>query len=88
MPPARFTERTADLSAIQRGGRVMLAWPVPTLAGKESDRNYVARVDIFRLNEKRDQEPVLDPDDFEDKALVVGFLDRAQIEAQVKRRWR
>jgi fibronectin type 3 domain-containing protein len=84
VPPARFTERTADLSAIQRGGRVMLAWPVPTLAGKESDRGYVARVDIFRLNEKRDQEPVLDPDDFEDKALVVGFLDRAQIEAQVK----
>ena len=84
VPPTRFTERTADLSAIQRGGRVMLAWPVPTLAGKESDRNYVARVDIFRLNEKRDQEPVLDPDDFEEKAQVIGFLDRAQIEAQVK----
>ncbi|MEN3332938.1 MAG: hypothetical protein V7641_2303 [Blastocatellia bacterium] len=84
VPPARFTERTADLSAIQRGGRVMLAWPVPALTGKEGNRNYIARVDIFRLKESRDQEPVLDPDDFEEKAQVIGFLDRAQIEAQVK----
>jgi hypothetical protein len=84
VPPTRFTERTADLSAIQRGGRVMLAWPAPTLAAKESDRSYIARVEVFRLREQRDQEPVLDPDDFEDNAQVVGFLDRAQIEAQVK----
>jgi len=84
VPPARFTERTADLSAIQRGGKVMLSWPVPSLAGKEGDRNYIARVEVFRVREQRDQEPLLDADDFEAKAQVVGFLDRTQIEAQVK----
>lgn len=80
----RFTERTADLSAIQRGGRILLSWPAPSLTSKENDRNYIARADIFRLRERRDQEPVLEVDDFEEKAQVVGFLDRSQIEAQVK----
>ena len=84
VPPARFTERTADLSAIQRGGKVMLSWPAPRLTAKESDRSYIARVDIFRLTERRDQEPILDPDDFQDHAQVIFSLDRAQIEAQVK----
>ena len=84
VPPARFTERTADLSAIQRGNKVMLSWPAPSLSAKESQRNYIARADIFRLTETRDQLPVLDPDDFEEQAQVVYSLDRAQIEAQVK----
>lgn len=83
VPPARFTERTADLSAIQRGGKVMLGWPAPRLVAKEADRNYIAGVEIFRLTETRDQLPVLDPDEFEEKAQKVGYLDRAQIEAQV-----
>lgn len=83
--PARFTERTADLAAIQRGGKVMLTWPAPRLVGKAEDRNYIARADIFRLKESRDQEPVLDPDDFAESADIVGYLDRAQIEEMVKR---
>src|ERR1043165_9949069 len=84
VPPARFTERTADLSAIQRGGKVMLSWPAPRLVAKETDRSYIARVDIFRLTERRDQEPILDPDEFQDHAQVICSLDRAQIEAMVK----
>lgn len=62
----------------------MLSWPAPQLGNKETDRGYVARAEIFRLTESRDQLPVLDPDEFEDKALNVGFLDRATIEALVK----
>jgi hypothetical protein len=41
-------------------------------------------VDIYRLTERRDQEPVLDPDDFEETAQVIGFLERAAIEDQSK----
>src|SRR5690349_17722176 len=84
VPPARFTERTADLSAIQRGSKIMLSWPAPRLAAKETDRSYVARVDIFRLTEQRDQEPILDPDEFQDHAQIIKQLDRAEIEALVK----
>lgn len=82
--PARFTIRAADLAGIQRGSLVLLTWPPPRLVEKESDRNYIAKVEIFRLNERRDQDPVLDPDDYEDAAQPVGVLDRAQIEAQIK----
>ncbi len=61
----------------------MLSWPAPSLVKDESSRFYISRVDIFRLTERRDQEPVLDPDDFEATAELVGFLDRAMIETQV-----
>src|SRR5262249_7818124 len=41
-------------------------------------------VDIYRLTESRNQEPVLDLEDFADTAQVVAVLDRATIEAQAK----
>jgi hypothetical protein len=56
------------------------------LVQDESSRSYVSRVDIYRLTELREQEPVLDPDDFEESAQVIGFMDRAAIEAQSKER--
>jgi hypothetical protein len=46
--------------------------------------SYVARVEIYRLAERRDQEPVLDPDDYEQTAQVIGVLDRTTIETQAK----
>lgn len=84
VPPSRLTERTSNLTAIQRGASILLSWPAPTLVQNESSRFYISRVDVYRLIERRDQEPVLDPDDYEDTAQVIGFLDRAAIEAQVK----
>jgi hypothetical protein len=82
--PSRLSERTADLTAIQRGASILLSWPSPALVQDESSRFYISRVEIYRLTERRDQEPVLDPDDYAETAHVVGFMDRAEIEAQVK----
>jgi hypothetical protein len=82
--PARLTERTSELTAIQRGAGILLTWPSPTLVQEQSSRFYIARVDIYRLTERRDQEPVLDPDDFEATAKLIGFMERTGIEDQVK----
>lgn len=84
VPPARITVRTSDLSAIQRGGKVVLSWPAPPLGSNEDNRSYIARADVYRLDEQRDQDPVLDPDDYEELSQIIGYLDRATIEAQVK----
>lgn len=81
--PSRLSERTSDLAAIQRGSAILLSWPAPSLVKDEQSRFYISRVDIFRLTERRDQEPVLDPDDFEATAELIGFLDRNMIETQV-----
>ena len=80
--PSRLTERTAGLTAIQRGASILLTWPPPAMVQDESSRSYISRVDIYRLTEQRDQEPVLDPEDFEETAQLIGFLDREAIEAQ------
>lgn len=85
VPPSRISERTSDLTAIQQGSMILLSWPSPSLVKNEESRFYISRVDIFRLTERRDQEPVLDPDDFEATAELIGFLDRAMIETQVNR---
>ena len=84
VPPSRITQRTTDLKAVQRGSAVVLSWPSPTLVGAESSRDYIARVDVYRLRETKDQEPLLDPDDYEAAADLIGYLDRATIEALVK----
>lgn len=84
IPPARFTERTSELSAIQRGASVVLNWPAPPLNQKDSSRSYIARADIYRLTEQVGEEPVLDLDDYLQSARIIGFLDRATLEAQVK----
>jgi hypothetical protein len=83
IPPARLTERTAELAAIQRGSNILLSWPVPGLAKDEKNSSYIARVDIYRLTERRNQQPVLDAEDYEAEAQIIGFLDRATIEAQL-----
>lgn len=84
VPPTRLSERTAELAAIQRGSNILLTWPTPALIQNESSRSYIARVEIYRLVERRDQEPVLDPDDYQQNAQVIGVLDRSTIEAQAK----
>ena len=84
VPPSRLSERTAELTAIQRGSTILLTWPSPVLVQDESSRSYVSRVDIYRLVERRDQEPVLDPEDYEQSAQVIWVMDRATIEIQVK----
>jgi hypothetical protein len=84
VPPARLSERATELAAIQRGNEVILSWPSPALVGDKSSRSYIARVDIYRLDEIRAEEPVLDPDEYEESAQVIGYLDRAAIEAQIK----
>lgn len=84
VPPSRLSERTAELTAVQRGASILLSWPLPVLVHDESSRSFISRVDIYRLAERRDQEAVLDPDDYERTAQIVGVLDRAKIEDQAK----
>ncbi|MBI3654159.1 MAG: fibronectin type III domain-containing protein [Acidobacteria bacterium] len=83
IPPARLTERTSELSALQRGSKILLSWPAPALTKDDKSSSYVARVDIYRLVELRHQEPVLDVEDYENEAQIIGFLDRATIETQL-----
>jgi len=80
VPPARIRDRTTELSAIQRGPAVLLSWPAPALGNQESSASYIDRVNIYRLVERRDEEPVLDPDDYEETAELIGFIDRPTME--------
>jgi hypothetical protein len=82
--PLRFSERTSELTAVQRGNRILLTWPAPSLVQDQASRSYIARAEVYRLTERRDEEPVLDIDDYEEMAEAVGILDRAEIEAQIK----
>jgi hypothetical protein len=84
VPPSRIRERTGQLSALQRGNSVLISWPVPRLGTIESSTSYIDHVDIYRLNERRDQQPILDADDFKGLAYQIGYVDRRTLEEQVK----
>jgi hypothetical protein len=83
VPPHRIAERTADLLAVQRGATIVLSWPGPPLNQKESN-NRVDQVWVYRLVERRDQEPVLDREDYRLAAHIVGTMSRSDIESQLK----
>ena len=84
IPPARLSERTSELTAVQRGSTILISFPTPQLVQSQSSSSYIARVDIYRLVERRDQVPFLEAEDYEDEAEIIGFLDRATIEALAK----
>lgn len=82
VPPRRFSERTSQLQAVQKGSNIILSWPAPQLGAKDSSRQYIARAEIYRVAERRGEEQILDPDDFKELAELVGVIDRAKIETQ------
>jgi hypothetical protein len=84
VPPTRLSARTSQLEAVQRGAVILLSWPSPPLGGDESNTSYVNGVEIFRLSERRSEEPLLDTEDYQESAQVIGYLDRAAIEALAK----
>jgi fibronectin type 3 domain-containing protein len=69
---------------VQRGSTVVLSWPSPALGTQESSRDYIVRAEIYRLIEAREDEPVLDIDDYEETAEVIGYIDRATMEGLAK----
>lgn len=85
-PPSRITQRTVDLDAVQRGAEVVLLWTTPPLGQREGSSSYITRVEIYRVAEQPDEEPVLDLFEFEDRATVVGVLDRDDIQGQLEQR--
>jgi hypothetical protein len=87
-PPVHLNERTTSLEAMQRGSAVVLWWPSPPLNAKSYSRQYVDRIDIYKLIEHRDQEPTIDPDEYEDKAELVREYDRDEIVRQARERGR
>jgi len=83
VPPSRLTERTTELTAIQRGNVILLSWPAPTLVRNDASNSYIARVDIYRLTETRDEDAALDSEDYESLAQIIGYLDRPAIESKI-----
>jgi hypothetical protein len=63
---------------------VVLSWPAPTFAGQVGSKFYIARADIYRLTELRDQLPTLDPDDYEELSQLVKSIDRQTMESQAQ----
>jgi hypothetical protein len=84
VPPHHISERSSDLQAVQRGATIVLSWPGPPLNQKQSI-NTVDRAEVYRLEERRDQEPTLDREDYRNSAHEVGTLSRLDIEDQLTR---
>jgi hypothetical protein len=55
------------------------------MSQKESSVKYVDHADVYRLVERRDQEPVLDREDYRNSAHPIGMLNRQDIEIQLNK---
>ena len=63
----------------------MLTWPGPAPSKKEANDKSVETAYVYRLEERTDQEPVLDREDYRNSAHKVGTLNRQQIQAQLSK---
>ncbi|HEY6327982.1 MAG TPA: hypothetical protein VI756_01505 [Blastocatellia bacterium] len=83
-PPAHIMERTGQLQGMQRGSEIYLWWPPPSMIAKPYSKYYVDHVDIYKLMERRDQLPTVDPDEYLDSAELIKFYPREEIERQAR----
>jgi len=63
----------------------MLTWPGPAPNKKESADKSVETALVYRLEERTDQEPVLDREDYRNSAHPVASLTRQEIQAQLSK---
>jgi hypothetical protein len=63
----------------------LLTWPGPAPSKKEANDKSVETAYIFRLEERTDQEPVLDRQDYRNSARKVGSLSRQEIQAELSK---
>jgi len=63
----------------------LLTWPGPAPGKKEANDKSVDTAWIYRLEERTDQEPVLDRQDYRNSAHKVGQLTRQQIQAELSK---
>jgi hypothetical protein len=64
---------------------VVLTWPGPAQGKQEPADKSVYGAWVYRLVERRDQEPVLDRQDYRNAASQIYYLNRLQIQAQLSK---
>jgi hypothetical protein len=85
LPPLpRTVARPGAVSATQLGDVVRLAWQAPNLDLRESEPGSVARADVYRLTQPRDEPAVGFIDRFEEGAEIIGFLDYETLTRQLR----
>ena len=76
LPPLpRTVQKPGTLAATQIGDVARLLWRAPNLDLRPAEGSSVARADVYRLTQPRDERAVAFVDRFEEEAEIVGFLD-------------
>jgi hypothetical protein len=85
LPPiTRVAPRPSPLRAVQVGDLIRLSWSAPHLDLRSDEASSVRRADIYRLRQGRDVPPHTIPDEFEESANIVGFIDYDGLKAQLR----
>jgi len=82
-PLGRVPARPGQVGAVQVGPSIRLSWSAPHLDLRKGQDSAVRRADVYRLRQARDQSPITVPDEFEEAADIVGFLDRDELERRL-----
>src|SRR5215207_1929405 len=79
-PPVEgIPQRTALLSGVQRGNRVILNWPAPRRNASDVSVQSIRRVDVYRLAEAVDDPLPLTEEEFSARANLIGSVTPEQL---------
>jgi len=80
LPPIeRVPQRTQELSGVQRGNEVTLAWPAPLRNAPDTSVQSIRRVDVYRVAEKLNAPLPMTEDQFEARATLIGSVPYEEI---------
>ncbi len=75
VPPVERVSQKAEISAVQRGNRIILTWTTPARNAGESSVLNIDRIDIYRLAEPLDAPLMLTEEDFAARSTLIATVD-------------
>lgn len=83
-PLTKSPVRPNQLAVTQVGDLLRLGWLSPHLDLRESSTGSVQRADVFRVRQQRDAQPLAFPDEFEEAADLIGFIEYDSLKTQLQ----
>ncbi len=75
IPPTERVSQRTEISAIQRGNRVILTWTTPARNAGESSVLNIDRIDIYRLAEPLAAPLILTEEEFASTSTLIATVD-------------
>lgn len=85
LPPVERVGQRAEISAFQRGNRIILSWRMPARNASETSLLNINRADIYRLAEPLESNLTLSEEEFASRSSVIASVPISETDFALQR---